>query len=1210
MKKLLSILAMALCFVACQNDGVENVSNSDLVDVVLTVDAPELGITRADGDLFKGKSSAYGAIDFMNDADWEGYDLRYILEVYAEDDTNGANGMIYSERLVNCLDKYAETTFALRLVPGRTYKFVVFADFVAEGNAERTEPADKLAIADLYYNTADLRNISAITTEQTWGAMNEVRDAYFVSENVEITTNLTKKLTLTRPFAKLRVITTDLSYIKGYTAPGYVEITYKNEPIYKSFNAVNGELNTDSVMTGAELTYGYEVSKTTPYTDGYDSNPTNQTLFTDYLLAVDDEQTPVNFEMTVYESKGGRKIYSHDFNTQIPIERNHLTTIVGDLLTTQANITIEINDNFDEKEYVIGWGDENNIVIEENKWGNGEYVDGKYQFLVEAEGDEFTVNVNAAAVKNGALDAATYIWADDAQEGTTHTFSVEGLKANETTRALVDVEVLGGRMHVQSMDNNYKVLLNLVVKFSETDIRNTVYEYNGPITFGKILEAPAVTAVAEGNTVTVSWTEVEGATSYFVAMGDAEAEETQELSKVYTDLAWETEYTFSVKAVADGVESVAATATATTEAEPKPEARTITVYSTNTEVEQVYIYTWAEDGTPLTGEWPGTAMTVAAEQTEPNHKTFTYIFGAEYDGKVVNFIFNNGQGGEGNQTEDLKGKVLTEDLTFYVTLNAVAVQPEPEPTDAPEYQVAIPEGYTTVIFVRMNPASTENNWDNKWNQTGDLSLADLNGNNWFTPSGWDSPTTTWSKFEAGVDGYLYFTPSEWSSNNARFAAYFFGNGEKWVDLETYTPAVEPEEPEEPEVEVLAEIDANAYYIFKQATEMKGGKWYAIVSDTVAAKYISSDYGWLYTANTIARSEGISLPAMCAFGFLTTDGGYTMQQYDGKYLYMKGTYNNFNVSAELPEAGGIWTVENIDGAYTITNVEMQKYIQYASNFSSFGSYNTESGVLPTLYELVEVDNTPMILSVAPSALSFSADGESKTSTIETYGSATINVSDNVDWVETSLVDNVLTVTAAANSGAAREAVVTITYGDDSTTIAVSQAEYKEDTGDTPETPENTIGVYTSMDFLFKDKTITNANTGQTQGTNAYKQAMNDGNGGTIDVLKLGTSSKAGEFETAAVGVSDVSKLSFYAVGWAKKTVKLTVTVDGVATELSLTANAGATGNPPYNNDTATLEFSDDTDYYTIDVTGISATSTVKFATDSTGCRALICGVQLY
>ena len=146
MKKLLSILALALCFVACQNEGVENATNGDLVNVVLTVDAPELGATRADEDNFAGKNSAYGAIDFMNDADWANYDLRYILEVYDAND-NGEGEPIYCERLVNCLDKYAPTEFELRLVPNRDYKFVVFADFVAEGSAEAN---DMLAIADLY----------------------------------------------------------------------------------------------------------------------------------------------------------------------------------------------------------------------------------------------------------------------------------------------------------------------------------------------------------------------------------------------------------------------------------------------------------------------------------------------------------------------------------------------------------------------------------------------------------------------------------------------------------------------------------------------------------------------------------------------------------------------------------------------------------------------------------------------------------------------------------------------------------------------------------------------------------------------------------------------------------------------------------------------------------------------------------------------------
>ena len=38
------------------------------------------------------------------------------------------------------------------------------------------------------------------------------------------------------------------------------------------------------------------------------------------------------------------------------------------------------------------------------------------------------------------------------------------------------------------------------------------------------------------------------------------------------------------------------------------------------------------------------------------------------------------------------------------------------------YSADIPDGYSMVIFVRMNGATTENNWNNKWNQTDDLSV--------------------------------------------------------------------------------------------------------------------------------------------------------------------------------------------------------------------------------------------------------------------------------------------------------------------------------------------------------------------------------------------------------------------------------------------------------------------------------------------------------
>lgn len=38
------------------------------------------------------------------------------------------------------------------------------------------------------------------------------------------------------------------------------------------------------------------------------------------------------------------------------------------------------------------------------------------------------------------------------------------------------------------------------------------------------------------------------------------------------------------------------------------------------------------------------------------------------------------------------------------------------------YKVVVPEGHTSLIFCRMNPETTENNWDNKWNQSDDIVL--------------------------------------------------------------------------------------------------------------------------------------------------------------------------------------------------------------------------------------------------------------------------------------------------------------------------------------------------------------------------------------------------------------------------------------------------------------------------------------------------------
>ena len=54
------------------------------------------------------------------------------------------------------------------------------------------------------------------------------------------------------------------------------------------------------------------------------------------------------------------------------------------------------------------------------------------------------------------------------------------------------------------------------------------------------------------------------------------------------------------------------------------------------------------------------------------------------------------------------------------------------------YEVTIPSGgYTNVIFCRMNPSALANNWNNKWNQSPDLTLGDGTKNH-YVVSGWDS----------------------------------------------------------------------------------------------------------------------------------------------------------------------------------------------------------------------------------------------------------------------------------------------------------------------------------------------------------------------------------------------------------------------------------------------------------------------------------------
>ena len=62
------------------------------------------------------------------------------------------------------------------------------------------------------------------------------------------------------------------------------------------------------------------------------------------------------------------------------------------------------------------------------------------------------------------------------------------------------------------------------------------------------------------------------------------------------------------------------------------------------------------------------------------------------------------------------------------------------------YEVTVPAGYSKVIFCRMNPSASANNWNNKWNQTGDLTIPTDGKNHCTIKAGqWDCGSNlTWS----------------------------------------------------------------------------------------------------------------------------------------------------------------------------------------------------------------------------------------------------------------------------------------------------------------------------------------------------------------------------------------------------------------------------------------------------------------------------------
>ena len=82
-------------------------------------------------------------------------------------------------------------------------------------------------------------------------------------------------------------------------------------------------------------------------------------MVVDYLIT-GDEQRAIHFSLEML--KGTAPVVTKDFTTNIPVQRNYLTTILGNLLTVGGTIDVDIQEGF------------KNEWIEGEEWWNPEEI--------------------------------------------------------------------------------------------------------------------------------------------------------------------------------------------------------------------------------------------------------------------------------------------------------------------------------------------------------------------------------------------------------------------------------------------------------------------------------------------------------------------------------------------------------------------------------------------------------------------------------------------------------------------------------------------------------------------------------------------------------------------------------------------------------------------------------------------------------------------
>ncbi len=365
---------------------------------------------------------------------------------------------------------------------------------------------------------------------------------------------------------------------------------------------------------------------------------------------------------------------------------------------------------------------------------------------------------------------------------------------------------------------------------------------------------------------------------------------------------------------------------------------------------EVYIYYWGVDGEPA---WRGVPMNFL--ENNGTYDVYTYDVPTGIKGMIINGIKNDGSG-ETDKTPDITefvdgrqysmtwndgnaviindsrvessggnegdggneggAETETEYNTIYLYVSsdwksddawfaAYTWNPDDESdnmwvkltnVNGNVYTAQIPAKYSNFLFARMNPASTDMNWDNRWNQTGNLTVSPTDEKNMYILNpGWEG------------------TGSVGNMNTVYFVNEF-----NWETVTvTYTDANGTYKVEA----VLAEEDENGNEIFSML----------IPENVQKITFSNGTEEYVYTANSLIADKSI-------FGFVIKDNSvkYDIAISVGMDTTSTANSNTVVFSWEVPEETGYTFVnaglllvreEDYDASTFVTGTISSDVIQF-------------------------------------------------------------------------------------------------------------------------------------------------------------------------------------------------------------------------------------------------------------------------------------------